>query len=280
MTTGVNSAGDTDKCVVVLSFDNFGESFDLLKHGYAGGALADGAYAPRQGVPRILDLLDRYTIPATFFVEGWNAEKYSALVKDVVDRGHEVGAHGWMHEQWDALERTTEEELIKHTTHAIEKATGSALYGWRSPGGLITPNTLELLLDAGYRYDSSFGDEDVPYSMNIGSREIVEIPWCWSLDDAMYYSPSRPIANPNDIADQWIADFDAAAQMTGFFMLVCHPRFSGRPSRALALEKLIKHIQTSDKAIFKTCGAVAKEVAKQQSHPIYPAPEVYDRERK
>jgi peptidoglycan-N-acetylglucosamine deacetylase len=277
VTAGTNRDGDTGKCVVVLSFDNFGESFDLLKHGYAGGALADGAYAPRRGVPRILDLLDRYAIPATFFVEGWSAEKYAALARDVVDRGHEVGAHGWMHEQWDALERATEEELIKRTTHAIEKAIGSVPHGWRSPGGLITPNTLEILLDTGYRYDSSFGDEDVPYSMNIGSREIVEIPWCWSLDDAMYYSPSRAIANPADIADQWISDFNAAAQMTGFFMLVCHPRFSGRPSRVLALEKLIKHIRSSGKAVFKTCGAVTKEVVKQQSHPEYPAPEVYVR---
>lgn len=276
MTAGEVATADDDKCVVLLTFDNFGESFDLLKFGYAGGASADGAYAPRRGVPRILDLLDRYGIPASFFVEGWNAEKYASLAKEVVDRGHEIGAHGWMHEEWNQLDPVLENDLIKRTTEAIATATGSAPTGWRSPGGLITPKTLDLLVDHGYLYDSSFGDDDVPYSMKIREQEMFELPWCWSLDDAMFYSPSRPIANPDHVANQWIAAFDAAVEMTGFFLIVCHPRYSGKPARLLALEKLINHIQESGKAVFKTCEMVATSLATTGRHPVYPLPERYD----
>ena len=68
-------------CAVTLTFDNFGESLDLLRYGHAGGALADGVYAPRRGVERVLDLLDRHRIAGTFFVEGWNARKYGSLLR-------------------------------------------------------------------------------------------------------------------------------------------------------------------------------------------------------
>jgi peptidoglycan/xylan/chitin deacetylase (PgdA/CDA1 family) len=91
------------RCAVALSFDNFGESYDLLRYGYSGGANADGVYAPRRGIPRILDLLERYEIPATFFLEGWNVKKYASLAKEIAERGHEIGGHGWMHETWDKL---------------------------------------------------------------------------------------------------------------------------------------------------------------------------------
>ena len=153
------------RCAVMLTFDNFGESFDLLRHGHAGGALADGVYAPRRGVPRVLDLLDQHEIPATFFVEGWNARRYSDLLREVAARGHEVGAHGWMHEQWNALEPENERDLIGRATEAITEAIGTTPRGWRAPSGLTTVETLQLIHAAGYDWDSSFGDEDLPYRM-------------------------------------------------------------------------------------------------------------------
>ncbi len=103
-------------CAATLTFDNFGESYDLLRYGHAGGALADGIYAPRRGVERVLELLDRYQIPATFFIEGWNARKYASLAREVGAQGHEIGAHGWMHERWDELCPERERGLIARTT--------------------------------------------------------------------------------------------------------------------------------------------------------------------
>jgi peptidoglycan-N-acetylglucosamine deacetylase len=265
------------RCAVALTFDNFGESLDLIRYGHAGGASADGVYAPRRGVERVLELLERHRVPATFFVEGWNAAKYASLARDIVDRGHEVGGHGWMHEQWSPLAIDQERELIRRTTGTLGEVLGIAPRGWRSPGGLTTTATLSLLHDAGYHYDSSFADDDVPYLMRVAAdrpEELLEIPWSWSLDDAVYYAHPGTIRRPTEVLQLWIEEFDAALALTGCFVLVCHPRFSGRPARLLALEKLIDHIQQHDGIWFARCDEIAAHARTLATTPRYPAPTI------
>lgn len=263
------------RCTVLLTFDNFGESFDLLRYGHAGGAVADGVYAPRRGVPRLLDLLDRHGIPGTFFGEGWNVRKYAALAREVAERGHELAAHGWMHESWDKLPRDVERDLIQRATEVVAEATGAAPRGWRAPSGLATPWTLEVLHELGYRYDSSFGDEDVPYWLGIAAgrtEEIVELPWQWVLDDAAYFAYPGALRRASDVIDLWIDEFDAAYRETGYFMLVCHSRYIGRPARAAQFERLIEHIKGHDGIWFARCDEVAEHVRCLSDQPRYPAP--------
>lgn len=264
------------RCAVLLTFDNFGESYDLLRYGHAGGANADGVYAPRRGIERILNLLERFKVPATFFAEGWNATKYASLAREISHAGHEIGGHGWMHEQWNRLSVQLEKELIKRTTEAIGEATGRSPRGWRSPGGTTTINTLGLLLDAGYTYDSSFVDDDIPYLMDAKqdhADSIIELPWSWSLDDAIYYSTSRELHGPSEVASLWIEEFDAAAEQTGYFILVCHPRYSGRPANIKALERLVEHIALRDDVWFARCEEVAAIAVTGANTPHYRAPE-------
>lgn len=268
---------DGANAAVTLTFDNFGESFDLLRYGHAGGANADGVYAPRRGIGRILDLLERHRVPATFFVEGWNARKYASLAREIVERGHELAAHGWMHESWSELSDGQESDLIKRTTETLGEILGHAPRGWRSPGGLTTPRTLERLHAAGYRYDSSFGDDDVPYLIRVSHEpsapEIVELPWSWALDDAVYYAHPGTIRPPSAVVQFWTEEFDAAVTLTGNFMLVCHPRYSGRPARAQALERLIEHMQSHDGIWFARCEEVADFARAWDKAPRYDAPE-------
>lgn len=262
-------------CAVTFTFDNFGESYDLLRYGHAGGANADGVYAPRRGVERILDLLARYSIPGTFFLEGWNVEKYAPLAREIVAQGHEIGAHGWMHEQWSTLDAERERELIQRTTETLATVVGSPPAGWRSPAGLTTLNTLSNLHEAGYYYDSSFGDDDFPYLLRTstgGDQEIIELPWSWSLDDAVFYAHPGTIRRPSDVVQLWIEEFDAAYEMTGNFMLVCHPRYSGRPARVRALETLIQHITSRDGVWFARCHDVARAARAWNGIPHHPFP--------
>jgi peptidoglycan/xylan/chitin deacetylase (PgdA/CDA1 family) len=264
------------RCAVTLTFDNFGESLDLLRYGHAGGASADGVYAPRRGVERVLDLLERHRLPATFFVEGWNARKYASLLGEIAARGHEVGAHGWMHEPWDKLSPERERDLIRRTTETLGELLGRAPRGWRSPGGLTTTSTLVLLREAGYGYDSSFGDDDVPYLIAVGAdpagEEMVELPWSWQLDDAPFYAHPGTIRRPSEVLQLWREEFDAALALTGYFMLVCHPRFSGRPARIVALERLVEHMEEQSGLWFARCEEVAAHAAGQAATPRYPAP--------
>lgn len=268
------------RCAVTLTFDNFGESYDLLRYGHAGGANADGVYAPRRGVERVLDLLERKDIPATFFLEGWNVRKYGDLAREIVARGHEVAGHGWMHERWNELAPQREKELIRRTTQTIADVVGAAPRGWRSPAGLTTTSTLPLLHEAGYLYDSSMGDDDVPYMLQTGEGdgEIVELPWSWPLDDAVYFGHPGTMRRPSDVADLWIEEFDAAHALTGTFMLVCHPRYAGRPARILALERLIDHIQSHDGVWFTRCDEMAERVAGAAWLAHHPAPAVMTEE--
>ena len=265
------------RCAVTLTFDNFGESYDLLRYGHAHGASADGVYAPRRGVERVLDLLGRHDIPGTFFLEGWNVRKYADLAREVAAQGHEIGGHGWMHERWNELNQEEETELIARTTGTIADVTGNPPVGWRSPGGLATPTMVAALHAAGYRYDSSFSDDDVPYLLQVaadGNEEIMELPWTWPLDDAPFYAHPGVIRRPSDVVAMWIEEFEAAMDLTGYFMLVCHPRFAGRPSRIRALEHLIEHIKSHDSVWFATCSQVAGAAASHASTPHHPAPEV------
>lgn len=268
---------DGARCAVTMTFDNFGESFDLLRYGHAGGANADGVYATRRGIERVLDLLARRGVPGTFFVEGWNARKYGTLAREVVTAGHEVAGHGWMHEAWSELHLERERELIDRTTEAIAEATGERPRGWRAPSGLTTKATLRLLDEAGYQYDSSMGDDDVPYLLQTSAesdRTIAELPWSWALDDAVYFAHPGAIRDPRAVVDQWIDEFDAAYALTGSFMLVCHPRYIGRPARIGQLERLIEHIQQHEGVWFARCEEVAAALDGQGWVPRYPAPEL------
>lgn len=265
------------RCAVTLTFDNFGESFDLLRYGHACGAVADGVYAPRRGVEHILDLLDRNGVTATFFLEGWNVRKYASLAREIVARGHEVASHGWMHENWGQLAPPQERDLIKRTTDALGEVLGRSPRGWRSPSGLATPSTLSILHEAGYVYDSSFGDDDIPYLIQVAANrteELVELPWTWTLDDAPYYAHPGTLRRPTKVLQLWTEEFDAAYQMTGSFMLVCHPRYSGRPARLLALERLVAHIRQHEGVWFARCEEIAAHARAVPTTPHYPAPEV------
>ncbi|RMF84692.1 MAG: polysaccharide deacetylase, partial [Nitrospinota bacterium] len=126
------------------------------------------------------------------------------------------------------------------------------------------PHTIEYLQELGYLYDSSFVDDDFPYRMGGegGQRGLIQLPWAWVLDDAVYYSHQRGApASPAHVLSIWKEEFDTLYAHTGYFMLVCHPRYSGRLTRAHALEKLILHIKNRKGVWFATCREVAQWIA-------------------
>ncbi|HLZ10209.1 MAG TPA: polysaccharide deacetylase, partial [Chloroflexota bacterium] len=105
------------------------------------------------------------------------------------------------------------------------------------------------------------------------SDEIVEIPWAWQLDDAPFYAFPGTIRRPSEVLDLWREEFDAALALTGFFHVICHPRYSGRPARILALEKLIEHIQGQEGVWFARCEEIAAHVRGDSRTPHHRSPE-------
>jgi peptidoglycan/xylan/chitin deacetylase (PgdA/CDA1 family) len=266
---------DNVKCAINLTFDNLGSAFDLFRADTDQGVFSEGNYSVRRGLFRVLNLLEKHGIKATFFVEGWNGENNKDLVRKISDVGHEVAAHGWLHESewgvdppWNKLEPEQEEKLIDKTTSSLESATGIRPIGWRGPGALMTPRTIEFLYNKGYIYSSDFLDDDIPYLMELSKKRIdfLQLPFDWTLNDSTYYSNRRPIRSPRDVLDIWKGEFDIRFKETGYFNLTCHPRFSGKPTRIKILDKLLFHIKEHPNVWFARCKDIAHWFLSKKDH--------------
>ena len=146
------------KCVVMLSFDFDGTSPTLNRNPEAANrptVLSQGEFGPRVGIFRILDLLERYKIPASFFVPAWNAERNEDTVRDIVRRGHEIGHHGYMHEPPASLSAEEETAILDKGTEILQGITGERPLGYRSPSWDLTEHSIGFLAERGFVYDSS-----------------------------------------------------------------------------------------------------------------------------
>lgn len=235
------------RCVVLITADTDMTGNEIGKGLDPAGVDSLGGYSPRRGIPRFLEIFERHQIPATFFFGGYDAEQHPDLVRRVVAEGHEVAAHGYLHESWDvSLEE--EDHLLRKTHRILTDLAGTPPLGWRSPGGQKSAQTLAVLRELGYLYDSSDKDFDGPYPAVVRgapSAGMVEIPNITStLDDAYMYGIG--MMSTAEILDLWCEEFDALYHGAGYFIITCHPRAgrgSGLPARARVLDRLIGHIE-------------------------------------
>lgn len=165
---------DGAKCCVNLTFDD----------------AARGRFAPRCGTSRILKVLRAYDIKATFFTGGWDAERYPDTIRKILDDGHEVAAHGFAHEPFDRLDADDERRRLELTHRILTEHLGAPPRGWRAPGGSISERVPFIIKEMGYVYDSSFNNDDMPYTLRIDGKDtgLVELPFHWILDDAPLYA--------------------------------------------------------------------------------------------
>ena len=230
-------------CVACFTFDNMGEAADIGA-GRRGGPLPPGADPSLAvGYPGIFRLLDRAGVRATFFVEGWNGEHHPQAVREIVTHGHELGMHGWLHENWSSLPPETEQALATRATHALERAAGTTPRGFRAPGGARSAHTESILRALGYRYDASLGDGMRPARLPSG---LAQIPFVWPCVDGFYYLTQEPPADPGVVRDAWLAALQRAAERGGLFVTICHAFLTGvDPARLAALSAVIEATQAA-----------------------------------
>ena len=214
------------------------------------GVMSHQSYGPLVGVPRILGILDRHGVPATFFVPGYTAERYPGVVRDIVAAGHEVAHHGYLHETLEGVDPETEAAYLDRGLAALERVAGVRPVGYRAPMWEPTWATARLLAERGFLYDSSLMDADVPYELAVAGvpdvASIVEIPIHWALDDWEQYcfipgvSGEGLIESPAKAQEMWSLELDATRSIGGCFALTNHPFLTGRPSRARALERIVE----------------------------------------
>ncbi|MGE0716039.1 MAG: polysaccharide deacetylase [Alphaproteobacteria bacterium] len=226
--------------------------------------LSQGSYGWKVGAGRVLDLLDRYGIKATFFVPGLIIQQRPALMEDILRRGHELAHHSWSHTWIINLTAEQEREEMEKGIDIIRKVSGRAPAGYRSPAGEFSPITLPLLQEKQFSYSSNFFDDDSAYLHVIDGKQtdLVELPFAWVLDDAPFFLysitlPGRTMHPPSSVLEGWVAEFDMLYQEGRQYVLAMHPEIIGRPSRILMLEKLIQHMLKHEKVWFARCDQVA-----------------------
>jgi peptidoglycan/xylan/chitin deacetylase (PgdA/CDA1 family) len=264
---------DEQQCAVVLSFDVDAESGFLFREPEKSrrslAGLEERRFGPRVGVDRILRMLDQLRLPATFFIPGWTVENHRAPVLRIRDAGHEIGAHGNMHEAVDGFDAAQEEAVMKAQLRILADQLGVRPAGYRSPSWDVNVRTPAILKSHGFLYDSSLMGNDIPYLLETSHGPLIEVPVQWILDDAPLfrhvYGAGNVIADPARVFDLWSREFAGIYRENGCFVLTCHPFVIGRASRIMLLEELIAYIRGFPGVWFTTGEQIARWHEKQ--HP-------------
>ncbi len=245
------------RVAVLLSYDVDNETIQGLRTGNINiGQLSQGQYGSRVALPRIVKLMDEQEIPATFFFPAWSLKLAPEQAGIIQKSGrHEIGVHGWIHELNTSLDGATESRLLAQAVDQIEAITGTRPVGYRAPSWNHSPNTLQIVRDMGFLYESSLMHDDRPYELLQDGEPtgVVELPVEWILDDAPLLNPlGSRYMNPRDVMQVWMDEFDKAWEEGTMFLLTMHPHVIGHRSRLVALEGLIEHIKSKDQVWFAT----------------------------
>lgn len=229
--------------------------------------MSQGAYGWKAGMPRVLKLLERFNVAATFFIPGEVAEKHPALVREVVDRGHEVAHHSYSHRWIVNLSEEEERYEFQKGMEVLTSIVGSRPRGWRSPAAEFSSITLDLIKEHGFDYSSNFFDDDDPYLLEVGGQmtEIVELPFRWVLDDAPFFQysitlPGRTLQAPSAVLEAWRSEFDVLYAEDRMLMIAMHPEIIGQPSRIKILEGLIEHALSHKNVWIDRCDRITDDM--------------------
>ena len=252
------------RIAVMLSFDfQGGEDLRPNKNGIMNHEeWTQAEYGPRTGIWRILRILDECGVKATFLTCGGIAERYPDQVKAIVQHGHEVAGHGYHHEVARDLTKEQEREVIQKTTAMIEKRAGKRPVGWRSC--TQSPNSIELLMENGYLWNSNSFSHDLPFLWDHEKRTLVELPR-QPFGDGRAYGHGDS-GNPNDALVIWKGMFDDFYEESRSGPAFCpfqfHPYISSRPGRARALKEIILYMKKHEGVWFAKGSEVAELMLK------------------
>jgi len=219
-------------------------------------------------VPRILALYRELGLKQTFFYPAWCMKTYPHLVDRILRDGHEIGHHGYIHENYNQLPRDQQEEFFTRAIEIIVSLTGSKPRGFRAPVYNFSRYTAEMLVRHGLEYDASLMTDDVPHLVEAAGGTFVEIPSHWTLDDwpqyvhAPDFGYQMTIRSPQEACSVYMADFEAAHRYGGLWVGVWHPWVSARPARLDAIRAMVESMQSRGDVWFARLDEIAAHLRK------------------
>lgn len=256
--------------------------------------ISRGMFSGEVGSPRLLNLFKKYNLDTTWFIPGHSIETFPEQMKAVADAGHEIGVHGYSHENPIAMTREQETDVLDHCIDLVTQLSGKRPTGYVAPWWEFSNVTNELLLERGIKYDHSLMHNDFhPYYVRVGDKwtkidfsknakdwmkplergdetDLIEIPANWYLDDLppMMFIKKSPnshgFVSPRHLGEMWQDQFDWVYRENDYavFTMTIHPDVSGRPQVLMMLERLIEHMLKHEGVRFTTFDSIADDFAR------------------
>jgi peptidoglycan-N-acetylglucosamine deacetylase len=202
----------------------------------------------------------------TFFLPAWCMEQYPAAVETILKGGHEIAHHGYLHEHPNACEPEQELYWFQRACEVIDRLTGQRPRGFRAPSYRFSRATLDVLVREALLYDASLMGDDIPYILDNGEGQVVELPTHYAMDDWPHFMASRDLGylmapkSPAQAMEVYQAEFDAMWQYGGLWIAVWHPFLSGRLARCVAMATLIEYMHSKGQVWFATLEEIAAHV--------------------
>jgi peptidoglycan-N-acetylglucosamine deacetylase len=255
----VQGRGPLPRLTIALTFDGDAIS-DAVRRGDSPVKLSHGEFGVRVGIPRLLDLLEREAIPATWFMPGHTMETWPSVTAAIVARGHELATHGWYHEDFSTLSAKDQQSILERSIGAVANVTGAPPVGHRAPYWALGEETMAIVERLGFTYDSSLMADDYRlYRVRHGDRHstsgptvfgversLVEVPVYWALDDWPFFEPAPGtgrdgLAAPSRVLEIWTGELRYAWDHApgGLLTVTMHPECIGRGHRMAMLERFI-----------------------------------------
>jgi len=252
------------RVAVCLSFDVDNESYLLARGETSPTTLSAADFGAETGLPRILQLLERHQVPASFFIPAVSALLHPEMIPAILKSGrNEIGVHGWIHESLVALGSESEEErLLNRAINYLTEATGKRPVGYRAPAWAFSKYTVGLLQRSGFLYDSSLQAMDEPYELvsNDEPTGIVELAIDWTLTETPYLGRGGTMPSPELLFQLYREEFDGAYEQHTMFVLTLHPHVSGHRAPLHHLDQLITYMKSKPGVWFATGEQIARYV--------------------
>ena len=264
---------DTPRLSIAITVDHDAIS-NSVRRGDSVVKFSHAEFGPRVGAKRILALLERRGIAATWFVPGHTLTTFADDTHAILAGGHELACHGWFHEDFAELSADAQRDVLRRSVEAVRAVTGAAPAGFRAPYWSVGAETIDLVEAVGFRYDSSLMANDYAlYRPRHGDRHaisdgshwgrrgaLVEVPVYWAMDDWPHFEPGpgRPgLSAPSAVLEIWTDELRYAYEHapSGLVMVTVHPECIGRGHRMAMLERFIDSAAALDGVVFERLDA-------------------------
>jgi peptidoglycan/xylan/chitin deacetylase (PgdA/CDA1 family) len=240
------------RCACSISFDMDADSLIHIAKPKDGFnrlyPVSMGRYGPTTAIPRILETYRRLGLKQSFFVPAWTMEQYPEAVEAILRDGHEIGHHGYLHEDPTLISQSEQRYWFEKALAVHERMTGASPVGYRAPVYNVTQGTVDLLIEHGFKYDSSLMADDIPYLMHSAEGQLYEVPPHWGNDDWPAFAHFEeigymmPVRAPSIGLSAFFEEFEAAYEAGGLWMPVWHPFLTGRLARWRLVEKFLEEL--------------------------------------